>query len=320
LSDLENHSKLERRPSKRLTEDSEGERNRIYLLTTEYAKDTLRGSKDTPKVTSESVTKVPSEPIRAKSSDLPLKLIETDSKENIKSILKKSKKESKESNIKDKKLKTSDGEGESPRKGSYIMKTPTEETTPKKEKEKVTDTPNLENSNEKDEKKEQFMFHLLLAIRTSIIEAKKADSKDDKEIEQDKKFKLATGGSTTTSQLKDFSPKIFSTLRKIWQVNSDDLLFSWNNKKLDYKKSVGKSESLFIFSADKKFILKTINHSESKALRKIILDYHKFMSENVNSLLPKFFAHHRLKTQGKSIYYVILENIFYLKNVKNYMI
>jgi len=184
LSDLEYHSKLERRPSKRLAEDSEGERNRIYLLTTEYAKDTLRSSRDSPKSPkSGAISRVPSEPLPVKSPR------EIESKENVKSILKKSEKGS----HKDKQTaKTHSKEeiGETPIKESRLKKTPTEETAPKKEKEKLPES-NLENPEEKeidrDEKKEHFMFHLLLAIRTSINEAKKSEEKGDKEIDQKKK-------------------------------------------------------------------------------------------------------------------------------------
>lgn len=76
--------------------------------------------------------------------------------------------------------------------------------------------------------------------------------------------------------------------------------------------SPGKSGSLFYYSQDYRFIIKTIRESEHVFLRKILFHYHQHITNNCNSLLVRFYGLHRvqLPMAGKKIYFVVMGNLF----------
>lgn len=75
--------------------------------------------------------------------------------------------------------------------------------------------------------------------------------------------------------------------------------------------SPGKSGSLFYYSQDYRFIIKTIRESEHLFLRKILPHYHRHIQEQKNSLLVRFYGLHRVQLpMGKKIYFVVMGNIF----------
>ena len=75
--------------------------------------------------------------------------------------------------------------------------------------------------------------------------------------------------------------------------------------------SPGKSGSLFYYSQDYRFIIKTIRESEHLFLRKILKYYHQHIQNNSNSLLVRFYGLHRVQLpMGKKIYFVVMGNLF----------
>ena len=75
--------------------------------------------------------------------------------------------------------------------------------------------------------------------------------------------------------------------------------------------SPGKSGSLFYYSSDYRFIIKTIRRTEHEYLRRILRHYYEHMKRNTNSLLTRFFGLHRVKAHGgNNIYFVVMGNIF----------
>lgn len=80
----------------------------------------------------------------------------------------------------------------------------------------------------------------------------------------------------TTHQLlkfKDFAPKVFNQIRQHWNVSSTDLLFSFRYDNLDAIRGAGKSGAFFIFTKDKKFILKTATKDERDFLWELLPYY-----------------------------------------------
>src|ERR1700753_3809389 len=64
--------------------------------------------------------------------------------------------------------------------------------------------------------------------------------------------------------------------------------------------------SLFYFSRDYRFIIKTIHHSKHKFIRKILKDYHEHVCKNPHTLLSCFYGLHRVKLPwGRKIHFVI---------------
>lgn len=75
--------------------------------------------------------------------------------------------------------------------------------------------------------------------------------------------------------------------------------------------SPGKSGSLFYFSQDFRYIIKTIRQSEHEYLRKILRHYYEHVRRNPNSLLTRFYGLHRVRMSNISkIYFVVMGNIF----------
>jgi 1-phosphatidylinositol-4-phosphate 5-kinase len=80
--------------------------------------------------------------------------------------------------------------------------------------------------------------------------------------------------------------------------------------------SQGKSGSFFYYTADGKFMLKTIRYREYKILRSILKDYYHYIKKNPKTLITRFFGLHKLIEKdhkggiiGKS-YFVIMANVF----------
>lgn len=83
--------------------------------------------------------------------------------------------------------------------------------------------------------------------------------------------------------------------------------------------SQGKSGSFFYYTADGKYMLKTIHYGEYKQLRAILEDYYYYIKQNPQTLITKFFGLHKLiekdgegEVIGKS-YFVIMANVFNTK-------
>jgi len=58
--------------------------------------------------------------------------------------------------------------------------------------------------------------------------------------------------------------------------------------------SQGKSGSFFYYTADGKYMLKTIQYREYRFLRSILEDYYYYIKKNKDTLITKFFGLHKL--------------------------
>lgn len=64
--------------------------------------------------------------------------------------------------------------------------------------------------------------------------------------------------------MQDFAPKVFRNIREMYGVHSNDYKSSWTlpDDMLVAKEGAGRSGSLFLRSADNRYMLKTIPHDE----------------------------------------------------------
>jgi hypothetical protein len=78
--------------------------------------------------------------------------------------------------------------------------------------------------------------------------------------------------------------------------------------------STGKSGSFFYYSTDGEFMVKTVSKSESHFFRKILAAYFHHLETNPNSLITRFYGHHKLlfkkKWSRKRIYIIVMANLF----------
>lgn len=58
--------------------------------------------------------------------------------------------------------------------------------------------------------------------------------------------------------------------------------------------SQGKSGSFFYYTADGKYMLKTIRYKEYKFLREILKDYYNYIRSNPETLITRFYGLHKL--------------------------
>ncbi|KAF2070821.1 hypothetical protein CYY_007868 [Polysphondylium violaceum] len=114
-----------------------------------------------------------------------------------------------------------------------------------------------------------------------------------------------------TFSFKDYCPHAFSRLRDIFNIDSTSYLHSicktWNEVS-----TPGKSGSIFFFSSDSQYVLKTIPKREANLLVSLLPEYYEHMKRNPNSLLTKFFGLHRVKPkEGRQVRFVVMKNLFY---------
>lgn len=78
--------------------------------------------------------------------------------------------------------------------------------------------------------------------------------------------------------------------------------------------STGKSGSFFYYTADSKYMLKTISHAEFERLKFILKPYYEHMVRYPQTLITRFFGLHKIKyvKEGgvQRIYFIIMANVF----------
>ncbi|CAK51418.1 phosphatidylinositol-4-phosphate 5-kinase. phosphatidylinositol-4-phosphate 5-kinase [Eimeria tenella] len=160
------------------------------------------------------------------------------------------------------------------------------------------------------------------------------------------KFRLLSNSSAldsasalrpTAVRFTDYSPMVFRHLREMFkidktvyihsigpeQVVSNMLLGSLSS--LCELVSEGKSGAVFYYTADGKFIIKTVSREAAKGLRRILPAYVAHFVENSESLLSRFLGLHAIKhifpSHGKlsaagnrmrhKTYFLVMENLFH---------
>ncbi|EGC33360.1 hypothetical protein DICPUDRAFT_154611 [Dictyostelium purpureum] len=114
-----------------------------------------------------------------------------------------------------------------------------------------------------------------------------------------------------TFRFKDYCPHAFSRLRELFNIDPISYVHSickpWNEVV-----TPGKSGSIFFFTHDNQYVLKTIPKREAKLLRSLLPEYYEHMKRNPNSLLTKFFGLHRVKPiGGRQVRFLVMKNLFY---------
>jgi len=116
--------------------------------------------------------------------------------------------------------------------------------------------------------------------------------------------------STITFKFKDYCPMAFFKLREHFGINHVDYITSlcqnWNEVG-----TPGKSGSLFFFSLDNQYVLKTIPKREAKLLRALLPSYYEYMTSHSDSLITRFMGLHRIKPhKGRQVRFLVMGNLF----------
>jgi len=115
--------------------------------------------------------------------------------------------------------------------------------------------------------------------------------------------------------ITEYAPKIFHHIRQLDGINADLIKSSLNptaNRKSVFKagESQGKSGSFFFFSADRNFIIKTMNEGELKILLKMLKEYHMHLWKNqTNSLMSRIYGVYEIKMKSiTSVHVILMQN------------
>ena len=126
--------------------------------------------------------------------------------------------------------------------------------------------------------------------------------------------------------LKEFAGIIFNNIRLYLGFDKDDFISSIspqdfitelmisNQTIFEELCSTGKSGSLFYYTRDGKFIVKTIKKDEYKLIKLILPDYFRHLKSNPLSLLPKFLGCYvltrKFRKKRTKIYFIVMLNVF----------
>lgn len=148
------------------------------------------------------------------------------------------------------------------------------------------------------------------------------------------KYPVATAtltGAEDIYYIVDHAGILFNNIRRAYGIEKDTFIQSISPKdfitemmisyttNIEELISTSKSGSLFYYTRDGKYILKTIPKKEHKFFKSILRDYFHHMIKNRNTLLPKFYGCYKLIRQIKDvkldkIYFVVMENLFRTRN------
>jgi hypothetical protein len=130
--------------------------------------------------------------------------------------------------------------------------------------------------------------------------------------------------------LNEFAGIIFNNIRLLFGIDKESFISSISPQEFvteimissqtifEELCSTGKSGSLFYYTRDGRFIVKTISKKEYKFLKKILTRYYYHLKNNPLSLLPKFLGCYKLirkvKKKKYNIYFIVMINVFATAN------
>eukprot|EP01133_Synstelium_polycarpum_P010203 gene10203-11885_t len=163
---------------------------------------------------------------------------------------------------------------------------------------------------------QELINHSLIQLRISIRKGyDQFDTLTQDQFELIKKYKISIGERRV--QTKDFAPNVFHDLRNRIGINQTDFLKSWSSfmstiSSIPSSKSPENQSSNFtIYSADKRYVMKTISKADSIKIRKLLPHYYNYLVYNPHSILIKYLGLFRVEKRYKShCYVVLLLNVF----------
>ena len=176
------------------------------------------------------------------------------------------------------------------------------------------------------------VFNIMLGINRSIYWLfdspyyQISDADYNAKFEYNNQWYSQSGVSARIFTFTDYAPKIFENIRKLDGIKNEDyskalgpsniFKYIWSNNMSTFKAlcSTGKSGSLFYYTEDGKYMLKTIHKAEFLKMREIIKPYHEHIIKCNNSVINRFYGLHKINyienRKSKEQYLVIMNNLF----------
>lgn len=133
----------------------------------------------------------------------------------------------------------------------------------------------------------------------------------------------------TMTRFIDYAPMVFSRIRGSFGINQDDYLRSvgpeqllgnmvlGNLSSLSELSSEGKSGAFFYYTADGKYMMKTVTPKEQQLLKRMLKRYYDYITKNPETLIVRFLGLHCLRvckdgklSSGKRLHFVVMGNMF----------
>lgn len=154
-----------------------------------------------------------------------------------------------------------------------------------------------------------------LVVRNDVTQKSYGDTRM---YQHDELYAEGEDSTGQTFEFIDYAPLVFAHIRQLSSITTEQYTSSMSpsnflGKLSDQlaKFSDGRSNSFFIFSPDKKFILKTINDQEAQVLLKMLPSLHRYFSANPHSLITRFYGCHAVKvSHGELVHVVVMGNVF----------
>ena len=147
-------------------------------------------------------------------------------------------------------------------------------------------------------------------------------------------YEIAPWRTTEDDNLKawvflDYAPQVFHFIRKKFNIKREEYskslgpdqiltnLLTGDFNSLSELWSSGKSGSFFYYTADAKYMLKTISKNEFKFFKSILKNYYNHIESNDETMITRIFGLHKMiffrknrKTE-KVLYFWIMNNVFH---------
>eukprot|EP00698_Gefionella_okellyi_P011103 TRINITY_DN2911_c0_g1_i1.p1 TRINITY_DN2911_c0_g1~~TRINITY_DN2911_c0_g1_i1.p1 ORF type:complete len:490 (+),score=91.84 TRINITY_DN2911_c0_g1_i1:53-1471(+) len=165
----------------------------------------------------------------------------------------------------------------------------------------------------------ELMLSMLMGMRIMLRNTGDESDLTSTDFQAFYKLDFPTEGTSVTPphdgrdfKFKDYAPKAFHRLRGKFGIDAVDYMVSLTAEyDVCELGTPGKSGSVFYFTRDGRFVIKTMSSEECVLLRKVLPEYYAHVMQYPHTLLTRFFGLHRVKTSryGK-IHFVVMGNIF----------
>ncbi|XP_060881147.1 phosphatidylinositol 4-phosphate 5-kinase type-1 beta-like [Metopolophium dirhodum] len=106
-----------------------------------------------------------------------------------------------------------------------------------------------------------------------------------------------------------YAPLTFHYFRHLFGINSEDYTTSFCNSPLRELSNPGASKSIFYLTPDDKFIMKSVQQTEDQCLVHLLSKYTTYLTDNRESLLPKFSGFYGFQCNSISNKIVTMNNL-----------
>lgn len=179
----------------------------------------------------------------------------------------------------------------------------------------------------------RLLLNMIMGIQLAVQSAsniKIIEHEDMSNYLKSMKFSIQTTNFGSKNQetyyISEYAGIIFNNIRKLYNIEKEQYISSISPQDfitemmissstiIQELVSTGKSGSMFYYTRDGKYILKTISKTEYNFLKKILLNYYLHINKNPDTLLPKFLGCYKLikkiKKQKTRVYFIVMQNIF----------